>query len=125
MNEEIVSRINELIEDSLLAQSAFAHEVGLDPANFGKKLKGIQPITKRDISMICESLCVSQEWLTTGAGEKYISARNDAISLKIKNDIVELARKLSQNKELIIKLDRENEDIMRQLSALYMQLDKY
>lgn len=125
MNEGIISRINELIEESSLAQSAFAHEVGLDPANFGKKLKGIQPITRRDIAMICESQGVSQEWLTTGKGERHITTRTDEISLKIKNDIVELARKLSQNKELIIKLDRENEDIMRQLSALYMQLDNY
>lgn len=70
-DEEIIKRINELIDDSMLTASAFASNVGLDPSNFRKKLLGNQPITTKDIDKICKAKNVSASWLQDGEGEKY------------------------------------------------------
>lgn len=123
--EGIIGRINELIEDFGLSQAAFAHKIDVDPSNLRKKLNGIQTITYNDIQKICQSLNVSKEWLEKGVGEKYNQLPDENFENRLKEEIVKLTRQLSKNKELIIKAERENEDIMIQLSTLYSQLDKY
>lgn len=123
--EGIIGRINELIEDFGLSQAAFAHKIDVDPSNLRKKLNGIQTITYNDIQKISQSLNVSKEWLEKGVGEKYNKLPDENFENRLKEEIVKLTRQLSKNKELIIKAERENEDIMIQLSTLYSQLDKY
>lgn len=123
--EGIIGRINELIEDFGLSQAAFAHKIDVDPSNLRKKLNGIQTITYNDIQKISQSLNVSKEWLEKGEGEKYNKLPDENFENRLKEEIVKLTRQLSKNKELIIKAERENEDIMIQLSTLYSQLDKY
>lgn len=123
--EGIIGRINELIEDFGLSQAAFAHKIDVDPSNLRKKLNGIQTITHNDIQKICQGTNVSKEWLEKGVGEKYNKLPDENFENRLKEEIVKLTRQLSKNKELIIKAERENEDIMIQLSTLYSQLDKY
>ena len=123
--EGIIGRINELIEDFGLSQAAFAHKIDVDPSNLRKKLNGIQTITYNDIQKISQSMNVSKEWLEKGVGEKYNKLPDENFENRLKEEIVKLTRQLSKNKELIIKAERENEDIMIQLSTLYSQLDKY
>lgn len=123
--EGIIGRINELIEDFGFSQAAFAHKIDVDPSNLRKKLNGIQTITYNDIQKISQSLNVSKEWLEKGEGEKYNKLPDENFENRLKEEIVKLTRQLSKNKELIIKAERENEDIMIQLSTLYSQLDKY
>ena len=123
--EGIIGRINELIEDFGLSQAAFAHKIDVDPSNLRKKLNGIKTITYNDIQKISQSLNVSKEWLEKGVGEKYNKLPDENFENRLKEEIVKLTRQLSKNKELIIKAERENEDIMIQLSTLYSQLDKY
>lgn len=123
--EGIIGRINELIEDFGLSQAAFAHKIDVDPSNLRKKLNGTQTITYNDIQKISQSTNVSKEWLEKGVGEKYNKLPDENFEDRLKEEIVKLTRQLSKNKELIIKAERENEDIMIQLSTLYSQLDKY
>lgn len=123
--EGIIGRINELIEDFGFSQAAFAHKIDVDPSNLRKKLNGIQTITYNDIQKIILSTNVSKEWLVKGVGEKYNKLPDENFENRLKEEIVKLTRQLSKNKELIIKAERENEDIMIQLSTLYSQLDKY
>lgn len=119
---EIIPRIRELIDDSLLTEAAFATKVGLGPSNFHKKLRGQQKITARDIKLICETINVFPEWLKNGNGAKYVTDENEP-TLSVRSIIVNLARRLTQNQERIENLKRENQDIMNQLSTLYIQLD--
>lgn len=123
--EGIIGRINELIEDLGFSQAAFAHKIDVDPSNLRKKLNGIQTITHNDIQKICQGTNVSKEWLEKGVGEKYNKLPDENFENRLKEEIVKLTRQLSKNKELIIKAERENDDIMIQLSTLYSQLDKY
>jgi len=122
---EIIARITELIDDALMAPSVFATNAGIDPSNFRKKLNGKQTITLKDIDLICKARNANPKWLQDGEGDKYVAKPDSGMAAQIKEDIIILARKLSQNKELILKAERENEDIMRQLNTLYSQLDKY
>lgn len=119
---EIIPRIRELIDDSLLTEAAFATKVGLGPSNLHKKLRGLQKLTQRDIKLICESRNVSPEWLKHGKGDKYITDDNEP-SPGVRSIIINLARRLTQNEERIANLKRENQDIMNQLNTLYIQLD--
>ncbi len=119
---EIVPRIRELINDSLLSEAAFAAKVGLAPSNFRRKLIGEQKITPRDIKFICESRNVFPEWLKHGRGPKYVTDENEPAP-SVRSIIINLARRLTQNEEHIANLKRENQDIMNQLTTLYIQLD--
>ena len=120
--KEIVPRIRELIDDSLMSEAGFAARVGLAPSNFRRKLIGEQKITPRDIKLICESRNVFPEWLKHGRGPKYVTDDNEP-SPSVRSIIINLARRLTQNEERIANLKRENQDIMSQLNTLYIQLD--
>ena len=119
---EIVPRIKELIEDSLLSEAGFATRVGLAPSNFRRKLLGQQKITPRDIKFICEARNVFPEWLKYGRGSKYVTDENEPAP-SVRSIIINLARRLTQNEERIANLKRGNQDIMNQLTTLYIQLD--
>lgn len=119
---EIIPRIRELIDDSLMTEAAFATKVGLGPSNLHKKLRGQQKLTPRDIKLICEARNVFPEWLKNGKGPKYVTDDNEPTP-GVRSIIVNLARRLTQNQERIENLKRENQDIMNQLSTLYIQLD--
>lgn len=120
--KEIVPRIRELIDDSLMSEAGFATRVGLAPSNFRRKLIGEQKITPRDIKFICEARNVFPEWLKYGRGPKYVTDDNEPVP-SVRNIIINLARRLTQNEERIANLKRENQDIMNQLNTLYIQLD--
>ena len=64
--EGIGKRVNELIAESKEAITLFA---GVN--NMGRKLNGKVPWTHRDIEKICRHTSVSEEWLTSGEGDKY------------------------------------------------------
>ena len=119
---EIIQRIRELIDDSLLTEASFASKVGLGPSNLHKKLRGQQKLTPRDIKLICETMNVTPEWLKHGRGDKYITDENEPTP-GVRSIIINLARRLTQNEERIANLKRENQDIMNQLNTLYIQLD--
>ena len=119
---EIIPRIRELIDDSLLTEAAFASKVGLGPSNLHKKLRGQQKLTPRDIKLICEAMNVFPDWLKSGKGDKYVTEENEPTP-SVRNIIINLARRLTQNEERIANLKRENQDIMNQLNTLYIQLD--
>lgn len=123
--DAIISRINELIYSMSDNPSAFAKIVGLDPSNLSRKLKKQQPITEKDINKICRNAHISKEWLLDGVGERSsipLPANNDATDI-IKDQIVGLAKRLAENKEEIVRLERENSDIMAQLTAFCSKLD--
>ena len=70
-NTELISRINQLMEQNADNANSFASKVGIDPGNFRKKLKGEYGV--KDIYKICNTLGVSKEWLEEGKGDIYIN----------------------------------------------------
>lgn len=125
MEEDITKRIEEIMLDNNLNKNRFARATGIDPSNLGRILNRAQKISDRDIGRICDTFGISSHWLRTGDGEKLLTHNTDETILNIKGEIINLARKLTKNKELISQLALENESIVSQLSALYIQLDKH
>ena len=68
--EEITSRILEVIEESDLSVRRFAISAGLDVSNFTKKTKGT-PWTTNDINKICDTFRIRKGWLIDGEGQKF------------------------------------------------------
>ena len=86
-NTELISRINQLMEQNADNANSFASKVGIDPGNFRKKLKGEYGVTKKDIYKICNTLGVSKEWLEEGKGDIYINGNVNIGSNETMRDI--------------------------------------
>ncbi|MBS6269798.1 LexA family transcriptional regulator [Coprobacter sp.] len=81
--EELISRIRELIKEMSISQNEFADRIKIDRSNFSKHINGKLPISDSLLNKIVVSLGISKEWLNSGEGEKYYitTAHNQTISL--------------------------------------------
>ena len=120
----IIERLQEIQKDSCLNKNQFALRLGINPSNYSRKLIGKQTITDNDIKALYDVFGVNPDWMREGIGEKYVNQNMVIPRNSIEQTIIGLTRKLTQNKELISKLELENESILSQLGAMYMQLDK-
>lgn len=120
--QETLGRIQELIDSSFTSKYAFSKQSEIDAGNLGKKLKGDLPITMNDVDRICKNVHVSRDWLLYGTGDKFTKQPDENSTGFIKNRIIDLARRLAENKEEITRMERENSDILAQLSVLCSQL---
>lgn len=121
----ITTRVLELIDERNVTNRKFAIITNIDVSNFKKKINGELPWTINDVEKICSRESVSKEWLVSGEGEKRVECADSNLSDMIKDEIIALARKMSQNEEIIINAKSENEKILHKLNTLYEQLDKY
>lgn len=141
-NTELISRINQLMEQNADNANSFASKVGIDPGNFRKKLKGEYGVTKKDIYKICNTLGVSKEWLEEGKGDIYINGNvnigsNDTMSdIKLEGDTAYKALEMALKAPRTESLDRlfeliagknpyelENKLLKEQVADLRKQVD--
>lgn len=71
--EEVVDRIKEIISDLHITPTEFSRRVDILQTNISRKLRGISPITDRDLYKISENTGYSLSWLRTGEGDKKAS----------------------------------------------------
>lgn len=141
-NTELISRINQLMEQNADNANSFASKVGIDPGNFRKKLKGEYGVTKKDIYKICNTLGVSKEWLEEGKGDIYINGNvnigsNDTMrDIKFEGDTAYKALEMALKAPRTESLDRlfeliagknpyelENKLLKEQVADLRKQVD--
>lgn len=141
-NTELISRINQLMEQNADNANSFASKVGIDPGNFRKKLKGEYGVTKKDIYKICNALGVSKEWLEEGKGDIYINGNvnigsNDTMrDIKLEGDTAYKALEMALKAPRTESLDRlfeliagknpyelENKLLKEQIADLRKQVD--
>lgn len=141
-NTELISRINQLMEQNADNANSFASKVGIDPGNFRKKLKGEYGVTKKDIYKICNTLGVSKEWLEEGKGDIYINdnvniGSNDTMrDIKLEGDTAYKALEMALKAPRTESLDRlfeliagknpyelENKLLKEQVADLRKQVD--
>lgn len=141
-NTELISRINQLMEQNADNANSFASKVGIDPGNFRKKLKGEYGVTKKDIYKICNTLGVSKEWLEEGKGDIYINGNvnigsNDTMrDIKLEGDTPYKALEMALKAPRTESLDRlfeliagknpyelENKLLKEQVADLRKQVD--
>ena len=141
-NTELISRINQLMEQNADNANSFASKVGIDPGNFRKKLKGEYGVTKKDIYKISNTLGVSKEWLEEGKGDIYINGNvnigsNDTMrDIKLEGDTAYKALEMALKAPRTESLDRlfeliagnnpyelENKLLKEQVADLRKQVD--
>ena len=141
-NAELISRINQLMEQNADNANSFALKVGIDPGNFRKKLKGEYGVTKKDIYKICNTFGVSKEWLEGGKGDIYINGNvnigsNDTMrDIKLEGDTAYKALEMALKAPRTESLDRlfeliagknpyelENKLLKEQVADLRKQVD--
>lgn len=72
--EEILKRIEELRAQQELSQASLARQLGMDPSNLSRILRGAAPVSESLINRFAARLGVSRQWLTQGEGEPYALA---------------------------------------------------
>lgn len=101
-NKEISKRIKEIREDSKLNQEDFAKRLGLKGRSHISMVENNQRVaTDRFIHQISKEFSVSEEWIKTGSGNKYLSTPHPETTRKM----IELFETLDRNKqEAVIQL---------------------
>ena len=135
-NTELISRINQLMEQNADNANSFASKVGIDPGNFRKKLKGEYGVTKKDIYKICNTLGVSKEWLEEGKGDIYIGSNKTMRDINLDSDTTYKALEMALKAPRSESLDRlyeliavknpyelENKLLKEQVADLRKQVD--
>ena len=135
-NIELISRINQLMEQNADNANSFASKVGIDPGNFRKKLKGEYGVTKKDIYKICNILGVSKEWLEEGKGDIYVGSNKTMRDINLDSDTTYKALEMALKAPRSESLDRlfeliavknpyelENKLLKEQVADLRKQVD--
>lgn len=80
MNEgDIKAQLAEYMNLNGYTVNSLAREVGIDPSNLNKMIKGEQKITDKTIAKIVKVLGLNREWLLTGKGEMFEASNKDEI----------------------------------------------
>ena len=66
---DIIERLNKVIDKLCVTASELAKRSDIDPSNFNKMLKGTQTITKQTLKKIADANHITLDWLLTGEGE--------------------------------------------------------
>lgn len=64
----IAKRLTEYMNQKGHTANSLAKEIGIDPSNFNKMLKGEQKITDKTVAKIVNALEINRSWLLTGDG---------------------------------------------------------
>lgn len=72
--ETTAERVRRLIEESGLAQGAFAERVGIESTKLSKSLNGARRFSSLDLALIAEIGNVTVDWLLTGEEMSYATA---------------------------------------------------
>lgn len=65
------TRIRELRKSLKLTQQEFGNKIGLSKASIGNIENGIINLTDRNVSLICSTYNVNENWLRNGEGEMF------------------------------------------------------
>ena len=70
-------RMRELRKSLKLTQQEFGNKIGLSKASIGNIENGIINLTDRNVSLICSTYNVNENWLRNGEGEMFNSMSED------------------------------------------------
>ena len=71
------TRMRELRKSLKLTQQEFGNKIGLSKASIGNIENGIINLTDRNVSLICSTYNVNENWLRNGEGEMFNSMSED------------------------------------------------
>ena len=126
MEEAIRKRINLVIDETKMSQSAFAESVGLVQVTLNRQLKGQRGLSLDTVTAVLQNQKdLSAEWLLRGEGEMYTTELPpvDVTSEESIEHSAEIARLVREKNELIEKCEDYKKKCDK-LEALVDELSK-
>lgn len=71
MENNVIERINSLINARGCSQASFARQCNIGVSNLSKMMNGKETITERTLLRIAETFSINLDWLRKGIGEMY------------------------------------------------------
>lgn len=106
----INERIRNLRKEQQLTQVEFGERIGLKKTAASRIEQDGEPITPRNVQLICTNFHVSEEWLLHGTGSQYVS-NEDSIILQLSKEF-----RLTPEHEVLVrkllKLPPETVDVI-------------
>ena len=117
MEEAIRKRINLVIDESKMSQTAFADAINVVQVTLNRQLKGQRGVSLDTISSILQyQTDLSAEWLLRGEGEMRKTTELPAVDVSSEESIAhsaEIARLVKEKNELIDEIESLKEEILR------------
>lgn len=117
MEEAIRKRINLVIDESKMSQTAFADAINVVQVTLNRQLKGQRGVSLDTISSILQyQTDLSAEWLLRGEGEMRKTTELPTVDVSSEESInhsAEIARLVKEKNELIDEIESLKEEILR------------
>lgn len=117
MEEAIRKRINLVINESKMSQTAFADAINVVQVTLNRQLKGQRGVSLDTISSILQyQTDLSAEWLLRGEGEMRKTTELPPVDVSSEESIehsAEIARLVKERNELIDEIESLKEEILR------------
>ena len=124
MEEAIRKRINLVIDESKMSQTAFADAINVVQVTLNRQLKGQRGVSLDTISSILQHQTdLSAEWLLRGEGNMYKTTELPTVDVSSEDSInhsVEIARLVKERNELIDEI----EDLKKKCAKLEELVDR-
>lgn len=125
MEEAVRRRLNRLVKESGMSESAFAESVNVVQVTLNRQLSGKRSVSSDTIlSVLQNQKDLSAEWLLRGEGEMYKTTELPPVDVSSEESIdhsAEVARLVREKNELIDaneELREENKKLRAQLEVL-------
>ena len=122
--QDIINRIEILIELECLSTNAFAHKASIDPGNLGKMLAGKQKVTDGTLRKIADAIGCSFEWLKYGEGEMFNTGNPTMINSLNENTNINDSHTIDRLLGLLEEKDRQIAEKDKQIQTLLALLSK-
>ena len=117
MEEAVRKRLNRLVKESGMSETAFAESVNVVQVTLNRQLSGKRSISSDTIlSVLQNQKDLSAEWLLRGEGAMYKTTELPPVDVSSEESInhsAEIARLVREKNELIDEIESLKEEILR------------
>jgi len=85
---DIGERIKSIRKEKNLTLAKFGQRIQMSESNLSRIEKGDYTVTDKNIALICDRFDVNEEWLRTGAGDKYKELREEEKLMKFVRELI-------------------------------------
>lgn len=127
MEEAVRKRLNRLVKESGMSESAFAESVNVVQVTLNRQLSGKRSVSSDTIlSVLQNQKDLSAEWLLRGEGEMYKTTELPPVDVTSEESIehsAEIARLVREKNEMADIIEEQKEEIIRLRAQLEVLKD--
>lgn len=117
MEEAVRKRLNRLVKESGMSESAFAESVNVVQVTLNRQLSGKRSVSSDTIlSVLQNQKDLSAEWLLRGEGEMYKTTELPPVDVSSEESIehsAEVARLVREKNEMADVIEEQKQEIIR------------